>query len=115
MIQIPIFGVHLSFSDFLAKSLKLKKTGKKDHSFYNTCNTVSLIKPHLFYEIQLFDILKNILLHHSKKPIHFTNFPANKCLAGVRKTFALHHLQTPNNCILEALGKQMSVYSCISL
>ena len=32
-----------------------------------------------------------------------------------KKTFALHHFLTPNNCILETLWKQMPIYFCISL
>ena len=36
------------------------------------------------------------------------------CLMS-EKTFALHHFLTLQNCILEALWKQMSVYFCISL
>ena len=31
------------------------------------------------------NIKKNVLLQHSQKPTHFTNFPANMFLVGVRK------------------------------
>ena len=37
-------------SDFLAKSLKAKKIGEKDNTFYNT---VLLKNPNSFYESQL--------------------------------------------------------------
>ena len=48
--NIPVVIIVFFISDFLAKSLKANKTSKKDHSFYNT---VSLKKPHSFYEPQL--------------------------------------------------------------
>ena len=50
-----------------------KKTSEKDHSFYNT---VSLKKPHLFYEPQLnsLDIENNMLAKHSQKPFSLYKF-----------------------------------------
>ena len=48
--NVPVVIRVLFISDFLAESLKANKTSKKDHSFYNT---VSLKKPHSFYEPQL--------------------------------------------------------------
>ena len=47
--NVPVIIRVLFISDFLAESLKANKTSKKDHPFYNT---VSLKKPHLFYEPQ---------------------------------------------------------------
>ena len=47
--NVPVVIRVLFISDFLAESLKANKTSKKDHSFYNT---VSLKKPHSFYEPQ---------------------------------------------------------------
>ena len=40
--------------------------------------------------------------------------PTFFCLVS-EKTFALHHLLTPKNCILETLWKKISVYFCICL
>ena len=36
-------------------------------------------------------------------------------LVGVIKTFALYNFYTPKNCILEVLGRQMSLYSLKNL
>ena len=47
--NVPVVIRVLFISDFLAESLKANKTSKKDHSFYNT---ISLKKPHSFYEPQ---------------------------------------------------------------
>ena len=44
----------------------------------------------------------------------FTNFPANMFLFGVRNNIALNLFLTPEDCILEALWKQMSVHFYIS-
>ena len=52
----------------------------------------------------------------AKNLSHFTDFPANMFLFGVKKKiFALHHFLAPKNCIVEALWKQISAYFCISL
>ena len=50
MIRNLIFGIYPLISDILAESLKANKNWQKDDSFYKT---VSLKKPHLFYETQL--------------------------------------------------------------
>ena len=60
MIQNLIFGVCLLTSDFLAESLKANKNEQKNHLFYNT---VSLKKPHSFYQPQLTQHYKNIFPH----------------------------------------------------
>ena len=62
MIQNLIFGVYyLRFSG--RKSQSQQKLTKKDHSFYNT---VSLKKPHSFYEPKL--------IQHCKKHSPATRF-----------------------------------------
>ena len=50
MIKNFLFEVYLLISDFLVESLKANGNQQKSHSFYNT---VSLEKPHSFYEPQL--------------------------------------------------------------
>ena len=47
---VPVVIRVFFISDFLVERLKANKTSKKDHSFYNT---ISLKKPHSFYEPQL--------------------------------------------------------------
>ena len=47
---VPVVIRVFFISDFLVERLNANKTSKKDHSFYNT---VSLKKPHSFYEPQL--------------------------------------------------------------
>ena len=103
----------LSESFFISDSLAEKvskptKTSKKDHLFYNT---VSLIKPHSFYEPQL-----TLPYDPTTQPKTFLTLQIFQqtflCLVS-EKTFALHYFLTPKNCILEAL-LQMSVYVCIS-
>ena len=87
----------LARSYFLRERLKTKENWQKNHSFYNA---VLLKKPHSFDEPQL---------THSCKKI----YSCNTCFWYVsEKIFALHHFQTPENYILEALGDQVAVYSC---
>ena len=50
----------LLISDFHVESLKANKTSKKDRSIYNT---ISVKKPHLFFELLLI-----VLPQHSQKP-----------------------------------------------
>ena len=40
----------------------------------------------LLANVNSFNIVKNMLLQHSQKPIHFPNFPANKFLVAVTKS-----------------------------
>ena len=47
-----------------------------------------------------------ILLQHCQKLLILQMF---------QQIFALHHFQTPKNCIFQVLERQMSAYSCITL
>ena len=82
-VLVNIIRVFL-FQNLKQKISKSIKTSQKDHSFYNT---VSLKKPHSFYESQLFWNWKWITCSQNtaKKLSQFTNFPANMFLFGVRK------------------------------
>ena len=80
MIKNLIFGFYFPNSSFLVESLKVNKTSKKDHSFYNT---ISLKKPHSFYEPQLTqhyekiyscNTVKHMFLVEVKKNLHCTTF-----------------------------------------
>ena len=62
------------------------------------------------------DIENNMLLQHSKKTswIYQKNVSANMFLFGVRKSICTPpFLDDAQNCILEALWKQMSDFFCI--
>ena len=102
MIKNIIFGVYQLNSDFLLESLKANKNWQKNHSFYHT---VSLKKLHSFYEPQL--------TQHYKKYTPAT-LPKTCFWLVSEKLFAQHHFKTSKNCILGALGKQISLYSCKS-
>ena len=81
MIQNLIFGVYLLLLDFLVETLKDNKNYQKRSVILWT---VPLKKLTSFYEPQ-FNIVKNIIQQENQKPTHFTNFPANMFLVGVRK------------------------------
>ena len=50
--HVPVDIIRVFFiPEFIAENLKANKNQPKNHSF---CNTVSLKKPHSFYESQLF-------------------------------------------------------------
>ena len=101
-----------NFSIFSQKFSKPTKTCEKFYSFYNT---VLLRKPHSFYEPQLTRHWKKYAL--ATQPKTFLTLQIFQspffCLVS-EKTFALLHFLTCKNCILEALWKQMFVYSCTS-
>ena len=66
-----------------------KSQNQQDHSFYNT---VSLKKPHSFYEPQLTHHCKKYTpAAHPKNLIHVTIFHQNVYVWSQKKTFALHH------------------------
>ena len=91
------------------------------HNFYTFVHvfqwtSVSLKKPHSFYEPQLTWHWKWYALATQAKTFPTLEIFQQTCFCLVlEKTFALHHFWTPNNCILEALWKQISVYFCVSL
>ena len=97
MIQNLLFLILFLKIFFRARPIK---TSQKDHSFYNT---VSLKKPHSFYESQLFETETNMPQNTAKKLSQFTNFPANIFLLVSGKSFALHRFLTSKNYFLEAL------------
>ena len=83
------------FFNFLIFS-KSKKTSEKFIHF--TIQFCSKNLTHFMKFKKSLDIERNMVSQHSQKlyefyftKIHFTNFPANIFLFGVRKTFALHH------------------------
>ena len=60
-------------------------------------------------------IENNMVMQHSQNLSEFTkNFPVNMLLFGFTKTICTPPFLAAQNCILEALLKQMSVYFCIS-
>ena len=99
------------FFNFLAESLKANKNLQKrslnlQYSFAQKTSHILQTSTH--------STLKNTCsLNTAKNLSHFTNFLANIRLVS-EKTLALHHFLPPKNCILEALWKQISEYSCIS-
>ena len=88
--------------------LKPKKSSKNDYSF---CNTVSLKKTYLILRTLTHLILQKRFSSNIAKNLYKIS---SKNVSGWRqkKSFAMDHFLTPKNCILEALGKQMSFYSC---
>ena len=100
-----------SFQSFQQKVSKPTKTSKK--IAYFTVQFRSKNFPH-FTNLNSLNIVKSILLRHCQKP-YFTNFPAKMFLVGLKTKFAQQHYpEMSKNYILKELGKQISVYSCIS-
>ena len=58
--------------------------------------------------------IHDTLSQHSQKPFWLYKFSSRHVCFVSEKIFALHPFLTPNNCILEALWKQMFVYFYIS-
>ena len=96
--MIKFLEIMYLFRIFWFSCLKVNKTSKKDNSFYNT---LSLEKPHSFYEPQL--------TRHCRK---YTPAIQPKTCFLLEKIFARHNFQTPKNCIFGGLGRQISVNSC---
>ena len=68
-----------------------------------------------FMNLRLLEVESNMLPQRIQKLSDLTNVLAKKFLFGVsKKIFALHHILTPKNCILEEPWKQTSVYFYIS-
>ena len=87
---------------FQQKVSKPTKTSRKVHSFYNTA---FLNKP--FYEPQIIQQCKKTYSPNTAKDLtHFTYIPTRFQLVSEKETFALHHFQTPKNCILEAFSNK---------
>ena len=87
------------------KSQSQQKTSEKrlQYSFAQKTSPILQTSTH--------SVLKNTCSRNTAKNLSFSLYTfLCKHLVGVRKTIALHHFQTPKNCILEALWKQMSVY-----
>ena len=83
MIRNLIFEFYPLSSDFQVESLKAIKSYQKKHSFYKT---VSLKKPHLFYNLNSLNILRKTHSRNTAKNlIHFTSFSAKILLVGARK------------------------------
>ena len=82
---------------FFGHNIFLYLSSRKDHTFYNTVS----LKKTSFCEPQL--------TWHWLQILQQTCF----CLVS-EKIFALQHFLAPNDCIFEALWKQMSVYFFIS-
>ena len=102
----------LFISDFLIESQKKKKTNNKDHSF---CSTFWLKKHHAFYETQVtLNSTKNTPATQPETLLTLQIFQQTCCWLGSDKIFSLRHSQTSKNCILKALGKRISIYSCKS-
>ena len=76
------------------------------NSFYNIVSFKNLT---YLTNLHSLNIVKNILPKYSQKPYSLFKF---SWLVS-KKTFALHLFWKPKNSILEILGKQMSLYSCI--
>ena len=93
------------------ESQSQKKTTEKDHSF---CKAVSLKKLILWTSTHL--TLNTICFRNATKTLSdFTaNFSANMFLFDVRKNICTPPFFDAQNCILEALWKQMSPYFCIN-
>ena len=99
-------GHHQSFfliSDFLVESLKASKIYRKSHSFYN----IVLLKKPLTHYMNL-----NSLDAVATQPKNFLNLLKIFCLVS-EKNICTPPFFDAQNCILEALWKQMSVYFCI--
>ena len=112
MIQNLIFGIHLFISDVLIESLKVNLNLKSITHF-----TIQFCSISLILQTSTHSTLQKIYSSNTIENLtHFTSFPANMFLVehvfgcSQKKTFALHHFCVLRNCILEALGKQMSVY-----
>ena len=87
------------------KSQSQQKTSEKRLQYSFTQKTSPIL------QTSTHSILKNTCSRDTAKNLSFSLYTfLCKHLVGVRKTIALHHFQTPKNCILEALWKQMSVY-----
>ena len=110
MIQNIIFGVYLLILDFLAESLKVSKNWENITHFTIQFDSESLA--YNFTILNTLNIVKNILLQHSQTPSHFTKFPGNIFLVGVRGNICtapfleaqeLHFRSTgkANNCIFQ--------------
>ena len=100
-VPMDIIGVFFYFRFSSRKSQNQQKLAKKIAHF-----AIRFRSKHLTYFMNLnsLDIENKILPKHTAINLsHFTNFPANIFLFGVRKKFALHHFLTPKNCILEVL------------
>ena len=103
---------HHSFSlisDFLAENLKANKSWQK------RSHILQYSFPQQFYELQFTWNWKWYPLTTQSKAFLTLQIFQQTCLCFVsEKIFALHPFLTPNNCILEALWKQMFVYFYIS-
>ena len=74
--------------DFLTESLKANKNSKLDRSFYNT---VSLKKPHVFYETQLTQHYKKYTPATQPKTLLTLQISQQTCFwLFSEETFALH-------------------------
>ena len=89
-----------------------QKLAKKDTHFTIQFHSKNLTQ---FKNLNSLDIENNVLATQSKTFLTLQIFqPTFFCLV-LEKTFALYHFLTPENCILEAVWKQMSVDFCIFL
>ena len=104
MIRNLIFGIYPLISDILAESLKANKNWQKDDSFYKT---VSLKKPHLFYETQLTKQCKKYTPTIQVRTHSLHKF-SSKHVSGWFQEIPLPCTisRPPKNCVLEALRKK---------
>ena len=100
--------IYLLISGFLVESIKTNKNEQKRSPILQYSFARNLTH---FTNLMLLNIY---FCNAAKSVTHFTKFPAKIFMVGVRKTFALHHFQTPKNCILEQL-EYMSAHSFESL
>ena len=136
MIQNLIFGIHFFFQKYYfghTTFLYLSRRSSWHHqSFFpnftfssrKSQNKQKLAKKITHFTIQFRSTILRTSTHLTFKIISFrntakslsdfTNFPADMFLFGVGINIALHPFLTPNNCILEALWTQISLYFYIS-
>ena len=99
------------FQIFWQKVSKPTKQVKKNTHFTTQFCSKNLTH---FKNLSSINIIKNILPQTAKNLTSFTNFPGNMFLVIARKNICIVPFLDfqSKNCSLEALGNQMSAYSC---
>ena len=81
--HVPVDIIRVFFiPEFVAENLRANKNQQKDHSLYNT---VSLKKPHSFYESQLFWNWKQYAPKHSQKTFSVYKFSSKNVSVWCQK------------------------------